>query len=388
MIFSMRPPFATIPTHLGPLYLKLRITLAVAIMLVGSGVAYTFLFPTIATSFDFRNPKSSKNQIFDPRSDTNTPRTNGKLEANGRFVADTSPFGDFSALSVELDLEKRSETPNQINVSVRKGYRAFRYPIGPAIKDFPATDLYRVNDTYYALQDGVLHPFVSEAAFLSRFPSAFAKTMPPEWLAASMVDQNFLGFRVGSLISFADGVYLITSETDIRPIGSAEIFLALGYHFKDVVPVNEEDLGIYKRGRIFLMGAAHPDGTLFKDRSDGTLYLIEGNARRPIENGPYRNFLMATTDPIAVDAASNEMLAHCTAVSGLLPRALDCTVSLESLQSSVGPDYEIALSSHDTDIDIGTLTLAFETRLDQGNMTTLLAKIKQRILARFGLTTP
>jgi hypothetical protein len=384
----MRPPFTPIPTHLEPLYLKLRITLAVIIVLVGSGVAYSFLFPTITTSFDFRNPKSSKNQVFDPRSDTNVPRTNGKLETDGILTADTSPFGDFSSLSVEMNLEKQSLSPNQVDISVRKGYRAFRYPLGTAIQDFPTADIYRIDDTYYVLREGTLHPFVSEAALLSRYPAAFAKTVTPEWKGQYTVASDFIGFRVGSLISFADGVYLVVSETDIRPIGSAEIFLALGYRFEDVIPVNEEDLGIYKRGRIFLMGAAHPDGTLFSDQLSGTLYIIEDGTRRPVESGPYRDFLLANTHPIAVDAVNNETFVRCTAVTGFLPRILNCTTPLGSLQSSLGPDYEITLAGQDTPIDISTLTLAFKTRLDQSNMKTLLAKVKQRILTRFGLAIP
>ena len=381
----MRPPFIPIPTELEPLYTKLRVTLVVVLTFIGIGVAYVFLFPTIVTSFDFRNPKSSKNQIFDPRSETNIPRVNGKLEVGGRLIAETSPLGDFSELSIELDLEKRSETPNQIEVSIQKGYRAFRYPVGVAITDFPATDLYRVENNYYLLRDGALHPFVSEAAFLSRYPATLAREESLEWQGRLPRASDFVGFRVGSLISFADGIYVVTSETDIRPIGSAEIFLALGFHFEDVIPVSEEDLGIYKRGRIFLMGAAHPDGTLFEDQSSGMLYLIDGLTRRPVHNTAYREFLTSQVHPILADEPSATTTSHCTAVAGLLPRTLDCVLTLRPLENSIGPDYEITLSENDTAIDIATLTLAFETRLDEGNLMTLFAKVKQRILVRFGL---
>ncbi|MFZ1655157.1 MAG: hypothetical protein WBO92_02690 [Candidatus Moraniibacteriota bacterium] len=384
----MQPPFAPIPEPLRPLYIKLRITLAVGFALAGIALAYTFLFPTMTTSFDFRNPKSSRNQIFDPRAETGTPRTNGKLETGGQLVANTSPLGDFSHLALSVDLEKQSETPNHIEATIQKGYRAYLFPVGATLTDFPAAELYRIAGTYYALRDGQLHPYISDAAFLSRYPAAAAREESIAWRDGFTIASDFLGFRLGSLLSFADGVYIVTSETEIRPIGSAEIFLALGYHFEDVLPVNEEDLGIYKRGRIFLMGAVHPDGTLFEDQDSKTLSLIEGGHRLPVSPGPYHDFLTARTHPILVSESGSRLTARCDATAGLLPRALDCTASLDSLDGVVGSDYTITLSDHDTDIDIATLTLSFETRLNADNFTTLLSKIKQRILARFGFVTP
>jgi hypothetical protein len=368
--------------------MKLRITLAVGIALAGIALAYTFLFPTVTTSFDFRNPKSSRNQIFDPRSEAASPRTNGKLETGGVLIADTSPLGNFSHLTVSLDLEKQSETPNQIEVSVRKGYRAFFYPIGTDIADFPTADLYRIEDVYYALRDGILHPYVSPAAYLSHYPATAARDESITWRDSFSIASDFIGFRIGTLLSFADGVYVVTSESEIRPIGSAEIFLALGYRFEDVLPVNEEDLGIYKRGRILVMGAPHPDGSLFVDQDTGTLFLIEGEMRHPVKPGAYHDFLLANTHPITASESSSRRSTQCTATSGLLPRALDCVTELGTLDGVIGSDYEVTLSDNDVAIDIANLTLAFETRLSSDNLTTLLAKVKQRILARFGLATP
>ncbi len=382
----MQPPFAPIPAHLEPVYRKLRITLWVAIAVAGMAVAYTFLFPTISTTFDFRNPKSSRNQIFDPRSVDGLARTNGKLETGGVLIANTSPLGDFSHLSVGIDLEKRSESPSHITVTVEKNYRAFLYPVGEPVRDFPAAELYRTDDgTVYLLQDGTLRRFVSDAAFLSRYPADMARDVTSDFLARYPIASDFVGFHVGSLISFADGVYIVTSETEIRPIGSAEIFLALGYSFEDVIPVSEEDLGIYKRGRIFLMGAPHPDGTLFEERESGRLYLIDNGLRRLIADGRYQDFLRTRIHPILALESDSQRFARCDAIAGLLPRALDCDINLDTLSGSLGPDYAIRLSGNDVDIDITSLSLAFGTRLDIANAETLAAKVKARILTRFGL---
>lgn len=383
----MQAPFIPIPNHLESVYRKLRITLWLLLALVGVGVAYDFLFPTIPTGFDFRNPKSSRNQIFDPRSETGMVRTNGKLETGGTLIADTSPLGDFSHLSVSLDLEKQSESPGHITATIRKNYRAFLYPRGEPVTDFPVAELYRTDTAVYLLQNGSLHRFVSEAAFLSRYPADRAHDVTPEFLTRYPIAPDFVGFRVGSLISFADGIYIVTSETEIRPVGSAEIFLALGYNFEDVIPVDEEDLGIYKRGRIFLMGAPHPNGTIFRERESGQLYLIENGQRRPITSEHYQSFLLEKIHPILALEVSDTKLVRCDVTASLLPRALNCTIDLGALAGSLGPDYEIQLADTDVDIDIARLSLAFSTRLDIANAETLAAKVKERILARFGLTS-
>jgi len=381
----MHPPFVPLPKTLQPLYQKLRITLWIVLFFLGSGLVYTFLFPIIRTSFDFQNPNSSKNLIFDPRSDMGTLRQNGKLETGGKLIVNTSPVGDFSRLTINIDLENDSESPAEIYIAIRKNYRAFLFPAGPSVDSFPPADLYRVENTYYQLIGESLRPFVSPAAFHSRYLESAAKTADAAWQNQHLVTNDFIGFRVGSLVSFADGIFVITSETEMRPIGSAEIFLELGYNFRDVIPGSEEDIGIYKRGRILLLGAPHPDGTIFKDESSGTYFLIASGERRPISAGPYLDFLISRIHPITADAPNEKRTVSCGATASLLPRSLECSVDLRPVGASFGPDYEVSIEGSDVNIDINTLSLDFETRLDAANAQTLFSKLKARLLARFGL---
>lgn len=381
----IEPPFAPIPESIRPLYIKLRIALFAVFLFSGAALAYGFLFPTITTGFDFRNPKSSKNQIFDPRGADGSIKTNGKIGLDERLVANTSPLGDFSVLSVGLDLEKKSATPSSLQATVRRNYRAYLFPLGAPIEGFGTSSLFRVEDTYYELRDGVLHPFVSEGAFLSRFPLNAATVESRDWRGRYTLSNELVGFRIGSLVSFADGIYVITSERDMRPIGSAEIFLALGYRFEDVIPGSAEDLGIYKRGRIFLTGAPHPDGTLFRDRDTGEHFLIDAGFRRSVSAGAYLDFLLSQIHPVIAATPHPSEEATCSAEAGLLPRALDCTIDLAPLSHSIGSDYEVTLSGNDTPIDIAALTLSFETRLNAENGARLLSKVKDRFLTRFGL---
>ena len=72
--------------------------------------------------------------------------------------------------------------------------------------------------------------------------------------------------------------------------------LALGYRFEDVLPVNEEDLGIYKRGRILLMGAPHPCLLYTSDAADERSSVDLGGRRiikkkKHVENPPSRVIL-------------------------------------------------------------------------------------------------
>lgn len=379
----MISPFRPIPDTQLPLYRKLRVTLFVVIFAAGLGLMYSFLFPTITTGFDFRNPKSSKNQIFDPRTVDGTPRTNGKINPGEVLITNTSPIGDFSNLTIRLDLEKKSATPSSVDVSIQKNYRAFLFPIGEPITDFGSHSIYRIDDSYYELRGNTLYPFVSPAAFHSRYPESIAVVETESWRDQYTVSNEFIGFRVGSLVSFADGIFVITSEHDMRPIGSAEIFLALGYNFEDVIPGTEEDLGIYKRGRIFLLGGPHPDGTLFINRETREYSIIDSGFRRPV-TGPYLDFLLFHVHPINATSSSLATTARCVAEAGLLPRNLRCDAVLDPLVPSIGSDYEISLSGNNVPIDITSLSLDFSTRLDASNGKLLLSKVKERIMNRFG----
>jgi hypothetical protein len=384
----MIEPLFPIPETLRSRYTKLRIVLWLLIVSSGGALLFSFLFPTIDTTFDFRNPRSSKNTITDPRSPEGAPRLNGKVEASGTLIAHTSVLGDFSRGTVSLRLEKQSAVPEYLAISLRRTYRAALFPIGPALDRLPASeDIVRSGSEYYLVQNGAFHRFVSEAAFRSRFPESAAREAGPDELNRLPLAEDFVGFRVGSLLSFADGVFVVTSETEIRPIGSAEIFLALGYRFEDVLPVSEEDIGIYERGRIFLLGLPHPDGTLLLDTDTDVLYVVEGNQRRPVSHADVRRFLEARQTPITFSSSEAERTSACTAHSGWRSRLLSCSLSLDDLRSISAPDYELTLSSP-TAIDINTLSLSLETRPDERNMRVLLAKVKQRILNRFGLTTP
>ncbi|MFZ3031828.1 MAG: hypothetical protein WA082_02220 [Candidatus Moraniibacteriota bacterium] len=373
-----------IPTAWQSRYRVLRVLLYCVIASVTIFFALRVLFPTLIQSFDFRAPGSSKNAILFPRSTENLPRTNGKIEQNGIMKADTAVIGDFSLIQATAVLEKDSALPETLPFTLRRSYQSFFYPTGDPVTDFPKESLYRVADTYYALRNGTLYPFVSDAAYLSRFEEKHALAADASLLSNYPISEEWLGFRVGSLLSNATGVFVVTSEGEMRPVGSAEIFLALGYDFADVIPVSEEELGAYKRGRIFLLGAAHPDGTLLFDQDTATYYIIGREQKHPLLPGAYRDFLIRDKHPILVSTKASERSVSCALVPNLFGTNLSCATMITTLAPGLGNDFELTLTSPETDIDINSLTISFETAKNRQNMMTLLSQIKQRLLSRFG----
>lgn len=378
------PSPITIPATWQSRYSLLRAILYIVIIVFITIFALRAIFPTLIYSFNFKTPNSSKNNLLDPRSSANTPRTNGKIETTGTLITNAGIVGSFSQANVSVTLEKKSALPDSLSFSLRRSYRSFFLPTGTVITDFPKESLYKVDNTYYALRDGTLYPFVSDNAYLSRYPDDFSVSEDSNFLSQYPVSEEWIGFRVGSMVSFADGVFLIISDTEMRPVGSAEIFLALGYHFEDVRPVSEEEIGIYKRGRIFLLGAQHPNGTLLLDQDTDTYYLVDNDSKHPLLNTQYRDFIIKQQTPIMASSQTSLGHADCTLSPGFFGKTFSCTASLTTLQTKNGPDFEISIGGNNTDIDISTLQISFSTEKSKQNMLTLLSQIKQRILSRFG----
>ncbi|OGI15562.1 MAG: hypothetical protein A2878_02865 [Candidatus Moranbacteria bacterium RIFCSPHIGHO2_01_FULL_54_31] len=373
-----------LPPRLKRRYAILRTLLYATIIATVIVFGLRVLFPTLTFTFNFKTPSASKNNLLDPRDPLGSHRTNGKIETGGTLIADVGVIGSFARASSDITLEKASALPESLEFSLRRSYRGFLLPTGEPITSFPEASTYKIDGTYYTLTDGTLYPFVSDNAYLSRYPDDAALPETGEFLARYPVSENWLGFRIGSVISFADGVFLITSETEMRPVGSADIFLALGYRFEDVRPASEEEIGIYKRGKIFLLGAQHPDGTLFLDQDTGTYYLLWQGTKRPLTDARYRDFIMKQQTPISVSTQASEERARCTLEPSLFGRSFSCALTL-ALRPGNGNDYEIRIDGNNADIDINTLDVSFETEKSTRSMLTLLSQIKQRFLSRFGL---
>ncbi len=378
-------PIIPISLHWRQHYRLLRIALYIVVIAAVSIFSLRVFFPTLVFSFNFKTPSSSKNNLLDPRSPENAPHTNGKVETGGTLIADAGIVGNFSQAQATVALENKSAVPETLRFSLRRSYRGFLLPTGTSVTGFPKESLHKVNDAYYALRDGMLYPFASANAYLSRYPEEFAVPETTDFLSRYPVSEDWIGFRIGSIVSFADGVFLIVSDTEMRPVGSADIFLALGYRFEDVRPASEEEIGIYKRGRIFLLGAQHPDGTLLLDRDTGAYFLVEQGTKRPLTDTRYLAFIIQQQSPILSSSTASEKSVSCTLEPSLFGRSFSCTMPIDTLRTENGNDFEVRIGGGNADIDINTLQVSFMTEKSAKNMLTILSQVKQRLLARFGL---
>ena len=375
------------PSQLS-LYYKLRILLWISIIVGGILFSLSILFPRIILFVDFNvsNPLKEADLQFS-LSENPSFLSDGKITAHTKVKVSASHIGDFSSTTIKFRLEKNSPTPKNINVTIRKANQAAFLPIGEPIKTASEPTIFLVDNTYYLLHEKTLIPFISEAAYRSRYPEGhiLAKTTSDIFRQYTKIEQP-IGFRIGSLLSFADGVFIVMSETEIRPIGSAEIFLALGYHFENVKPVSEEELGIYNRGRIILISTPYGDGTLFRDRESDTVFITDQGMLRPIQNEEQRIFLQKEQIPIDIRLSDTQETISCLLTSHWFPQTYTCTTPINILEDNLGYSYEITIDqTEDTTIELRNLRISLDTHATRENAQRLLSKIKQSILARFGI---
>lgn len=377
-------PSLIVPDELRRPYQIARIILYIIVFVSTSFFIFQTLFPTLAFSFNFRTPSSSKNNLLDPHSAQNILNMNGRMNTDEMLISTASVTGRFAQAQIDLVLEKKSAPLQTIEVSLRRSYRSFLFPVGTPLTIFPSESLYKIDNVYYVVRDNTLSPFVSESAYLSRHRDSDAVSRDTDFLSRYTLSEDWIGYRIGSTVSFADGVFLIVSETEMRPFGSAEIFLALGYRFEDVIPATEEEIGIYKRGRIITLGIEHPDGTLFLDQDTDVSYLIENGFKRPLQNTEYSTFIRSKQAPIIASSRVSEQTVSCILEPGIFGQSFSCRTPITILQPGFGNDFEITLKKNDADIDINTLQVSLETEASKENVLLILSKVKQRILTRFG----
>src|SRR3990167_10385319 len=110
MIFT--EPIIPIPPHWRRRYRMLRALLYIVVIATVVIFSLRVLFPTLVFSFNFKTPGSSKNNLLDPRSPDDAPRTNGRLETGGILVADAGVVGSFSEVRADVILENKSAVPD------------------------------------------------------------------------------------------------------------------------------------------------------------------------------------------------------------------------------------------------------------------------------------
>lgn len=382
MIF-IRTSDIAIPESLRNPYRVFRALLFIAFLSLSSIFAYRTLFPSQEFSFSFRNPDASGNSLEIPYVDDGTSVKNGHIPADTTFATYAGTIGVFSSARVTVTLENDSPLPENgaVHVSLRKSYRACFLPDGEPIRVPPKERALSVNGVPYLFSTDTLYPFISNQAALSRFPKEEILTASDEILSIFPPEEIPVGFREGTLLSDAQGVYAIDGEGKARPIGSSDIFESLGFHWNDVILADEEELGFHKRGKILLQDGVQPDGTLFHDADTDTYRIVSDGRRHQILDKGYLGSLRAVTTPIETSGNALSTSVSCDLRRSRIPfigrRTLVCDLPLGSLRDFAGGSVSLSVST-EKEIHLASLRTVLRTEPDRENLGLFLRQIRER----------
>lgn len=379
------------PTPIIPKPLRKRFHILRAILLIGfigAGIlfGYRTIFPSQEFLFSFENPDTGGNTLEEPYSIDGKTLKKGRIETDDALRTYAGTVGSFSSVHVELVLENDSAKPETgLGIALRKSYRSFFAPGSEPVSSIPKDRGFLVDKTPYFFSDGKLFPFLSDRAALSWFPKEKILPANDDLLKIFPPEEEAAGFRQGSLLSDAEGVYAIGGDGRAHPIGSTAIFESLGFSWDNVIPSDSEEIRFHKRGKIFLFDAAQPDGTIFSDPATKKSFIIDDGKKSLVESREYLEMLASVTKPIVISEKALENPATCILEKESLSfrPTYSCDIPLEALRDFPGGSFEISLSAPET-IHAAMLSITFETEPDQENMSIFTRQIRERFDAVYG----
>ena len=365
------------------LYKKLQSGLYLLAFLSAVYFAYLILFPSAYFAFDFSSPNSLKNTVISPRNAEGNYPEHGAVATNGKLIFDTALVGNYGKAQIKFTIDKQSENPEGLTVSVRKSFQAYFYPEG-ALAEEKKADTYKVADGYYLLSDGKLKKFISENAFLSRYDKNKAIISDASIFKNYPLDENMIGYADGTLISYGISAYIVSSGK-ILPINNVITFSAMGYNWNDVVAASADEISFYEKDKLFTLSSTHPGGTIFSEKDTGKNYLVEDGMKKPVPNAEILKSL-GKTSPISVSPKSLDTIQNCALEKEVLSfRTYACNISLENFKDLIGKDYELLLNSSDKEIRIDKINVIFKKQVSWNNFKATLRDLINKIMANYGI---
>ena len=418
-----------------PVYLGFRLAIVFAFVGFGILVALSTIFPDAEKYFDFRSYHGTGNTIGNPRFAEDVPVQDGFVPAGSDMIANATASGDFSR--IVFSFRTNTGTPAG-TVSAVRAYRSFLTPIstpvpfregslirteeasflvadgslhafrndkilsafgidrdrfrdvtGDEIADIPrGTDmqadgtlpngtLLRHGDAYYQIENGSAVPFVSGRAFRSRFRDEDALPTGSETLSHYGKTDKTIGFISGTLVSYGEAVYAVEGSS-LRPIDSPDTFLSKGYLWESVVPLTGDEFGIYERGKLYTQQQPHPDGTVFREISTGTCFLVEQGVRREIPTAILPQFVAVV--PVPADIVS---LGEC--IMEREGKRDSCEITWNPGTMETGAEYQFVYHP-ETDTTLHDLHARFIREPNRRNLDRFLSETAQKIRVRSPLS--
>ncbi len=404
--------------------------------------SYLILFPSRTFEFDFTNPNSSANSIISPRNELGIPLSNGKIAENKNLYFDTALVGNFSQAVISFTLSRNSAAAESGAAEVRRSYQAFFYPEGEPVgfkdgtliknngnyylisvgqlrkfeninavsafgfppgafvaadteemsynppgreikstENYPDGLLFKINDDYHILADQKLKKFISAAVFLTQYSSGQTINKSADFLAKYELAGDPVGFSDGSLISYGDGVYIISGK-NFFPIDNPVTFEALGYDWNSVIPASADELSLYQRGKLTNIKGVHPDGTIFSVAEDNRYYIIQDGLKHLL---PSSNIAVSwgKNNPIIVSKKELEISSRCAIRKKILAaQTYVCELPIENLANFFGKDYEFKQNFSQAG-EIDSLEVTFKNTVSVANLKATLRDMINRIIIRY-----
>jgi hypothetical protein len=299
-------------------YSRLRWLIYLIAIIVAFVSLLTVMFPTQYFTFSFLNPKSTKNNIVNPRDNAGVIPDHGRVGADTNLIFDAALLGTYSKAIIEIDLNQKSENLNVGEVSVRKSYQAFFY------SETNAPD--QLND----LSDSVL-------------------------------------------ASYGESVYIL-SDGKSYPIDSVDTFNGKGYRWDDVKLISPDDLAKYEKQKLFTLASPHPNGTIIK--TDKNIWYEIKNGQKFIVNG---SDILSDRHPILVSASSLDTTEKCELTKKpFTSNTFICEIPLANFQNLIGTEYEFSVT-FDNDIKIDFINVKFKKDLTWNNLRNKISEMIFRI---------
>ena len=253
------------------------------------------------------------------------------------------------------------------------------------VKSFSDGTLFLIDGIYYQMKNQVLNPFVSEKAYLSRYEKNQALEKGKEFLKNYASSKDAIGFADGTLLSFDIGVFVVVSGK-VVPFNNPLTFLAFGYNWDDIVPANEEEIGLYGRDKLFSSDRPHPDGTVFFAEDSGKYYLINSEQKYEIKGAEIlRKYLKK--NPIIVQEKSLDFQNYCQLKKSWWPfNSCQCSTSIKNLAEFFGNNYQFEMRKS-PEISQAQISVNLFRSLNWENMRDILSEIKRKFLVNYGYAT-
>ena len=422
------------------IYRWLRGMLFVTFLLLAIYLAILVLFPSRHFSFDFTNPTSSSNSIVGPRDMQDVPKTDGMASKENPLVFDTMINESFPDALVNFSLNEDLTSPLSGNISIQKTYRALFYPTGTPIgfKDgtlvktgfdhfiisngslrkfstlalknlgfsenqfiqvdandlkynpvgdfiapndgYPNDSLFKISDNFYMFENGKLRPFTSLAAFNSQYDSSLAIEKNDDFLNQYPLDENPIGFSDGSLISYADSVFIV-SEGNVYPIDNPQTFIADGFDWNDVIPANADEIGLYTRTKLFNKTSTNPAGAIFSAVESPLWYVIKDEKKLPIPSEKILNSWLRKK-PILFSTSDTAQCQIKKIGYFFQNNSYSCQLKLRDTRALYGNEFRFTLQP-DSEIQLSQIDITYSKAINTSNLRSSLAGLYNKITSNY-----